>query len=92
MTNTVQWRLTPNSPQADAFYKLILTAEFIGATSILKDYAPLTAGAAGISQMGPDLTTSPSELFGATTDVRRDAPSSIAEDIKYKEQYSLKPK
>ena len=92
VTNTVQWRLTPNSPQADAFYKLILTAEFIGATSILKDYAPLTAGAAGISQMGPDLTTSPSELFGATTDVRRDAPSSIAEDIKYKEQYSLKPK
>lgn len=92
VTEAVQWRLTPGSPQAMAFYGLVTAAELIGATSILKDYAPLTAPFADISEMGPDLTTSPSELFGATTDSRRDAPSSVTEDVKYKEQYSLKPK
>ena len=92
VTENVQWRLTPNSAEANAFYWLVITSELIGAGSILKDYAPLAVPFADVSEVGPDLTTSPSELFGATTDSRRDTPASLAEDVKYKEQYTLKPK
>lgn len=84
------YQLVPKSKEAMLFYKAVLAAQFFGATSMVKDYAPLMASGADLSKEGPDLTTSPSELFGATTDVRMDLPEDVNLKVRAREAGNLK--
>jgi hypothetical protein len=73
------------------FFKNWVVSSTIGGDTILKDFAPLAVmiNPADVTEKGIDLTTSPWEQLGVTTDIRIDSPTEIYTKKTQDENYKL---